>query len=188
MQQNRQNTVAKTISILRDHRGLNDQNIGLGNERAMNQFIAHHTIVFEPEKLKVWVSTSPWALGEFVCYDLNKVFALKGLTKDEEIYDSASVIPADNFLQTQEFKNFERYRQYTRLLSDGKAINTDSMVAVNPDYYHAYVLAGDYWYKKQEWQKALGYYQTALTKVIATKPEAEHIKKQIEACHKKLPS
>ncbi|HEX5153703.1 MAG TPA: C45 family peptidase [Parafilimonas sp.] len=188
MQQNGENTVAKTISILRDHEGLDNKNIGLGNEKTLNQFVAHHTIVFEPEKLKVWVSTSPWALGEFVCYDLNKVFSLKGLTKDEEIYDSASTIPADNFLQTPEFKNFERYRQYTHLLSDGKEINTDSMIAANPDYYHAYVLAGDYWYNKEEWQKALGYYQEALTKVIATKPEEDHIKKQIEVCHKKLPS
>jgi len=49
-------------------------------------------------------------------------------------------------------------------------------------------LAGDYWYKKEQWQKALGYYQTALTKVIATKPEEDHIKKQIAACHKKLSS
>jgi len=87
MQRNGPNTVTKTISILRDHDGLDNKNIGLGNEKTLNQFIAHHTIVFEPEKLKVWISTSPWALGEFVCYDLNKVFSLKGLIKDEEIYD-----------------------------------------------------------------------------------------------------
>lgn len=188
MQQNGRNTVAKTISILRDHEGLNNKNIGLGNEKTLNQFIAHHTIVFEPEKLRVWISTSPWAMGQFVCYDLNKVFALKGLTNDTEIYDSAFNIPADNFLQTQEFKNFERYRHYVQLLSDGKDVNTDSMVAANPEYYHAYVLAGDHCYKKENWKKAMGYYQTALTKVIATKPEEEHIKKQIEACKKKIPS
>ncbi len=186
MQQNGENTVAKTIAVLRDHKGLNNASIGLGNERAMNQFIAHHSIVFEPEKLKVWVSTSPWMLGEFVCYDLNKVFALKGLTADKEIYDSTENIPADNFIQTQQFKNFVQYRHYTQLLSDGKDINVESMIADNPEYYHAYVLAGDYYYKKEQWQKALGYYQAALTKVVTTKPEEDHIKKQIESCKKKL--
>jgi hypothetical protein len=125
-------------------------------------------------------------LGEFVCYDLNKIFALNGLTRDKEIYDSASTIPADSFIQTQQFKNFVQYRHYTQLLSDGKDINVDSMIADNPEYYHAYVLAGDYYYKKEQWQKALGYYQAALTKVVTTKPEEEHIKKQIEACRKKL--
>jgi hypothetical protein len=182
---NGQNTVAKTIAILRDYKGLNNTDIGLGNERTMNQFISHHSIVFEPQQLKVWVSTSPWELGEYVCYDLNKIFALNGLHADKEIYDSAENVPADSFIQTQTFKNFERYRQLTQQLSDGKDVNVDSMVAMNPSYYHAYVLAGDYCYKKEQWAKALRFYEAALTKVVATEPEVEHIKKQIESCKKK---
>jgi tetratricopeptide (TPR) repeat protein len=185
LQENGKNTVAKTISILRDHEGLNNTDIGLGNERAMNQFISHHSIVFEPQQLKVWVSTSPWELGEYVCYDLHTIFSLKGLTTDQEIYDSAATIPADSFIQTQEFKNFEKYRRVSQQLLDGKDVDVDSMVALNPQYYHAYVLAGDYCYKKEEWEKALHYYETALTKVVATAPEEEHIKKQIESCKKK---
>jgi len=186
LQSNGRNTVEKTIAILRDHEGLNNADIGLGNEKALNQFIAHHSIVFEPEKLKVWVSTSPWQLGKFVCYDLNKVFALAGSQKDQEIYDTALTIPADPFMQTQQFKNFLDYRNYAHQISDGKTINTDSMVAKNPNYYNAYVLAGDYCYKKEEYRKALSYYKTALTKVIATKKEQDHIKEQIEACNEKL--
>lgn len=186
LQENGKNTVEKTIAILRDHEGMNDEDIGLGNEKALNQFLAHHSIVFEPEKLKVWISTSPWQLGEFVCYDLNKVFALAGSKKDQEIYDTALNVPADPFIQTQQFKNFIDYRNYAREISDGKSIAADSVVAKNPNYYHAYVLAGDYSYKKEEYQKALGYYKVALTKVIATKKEEDHIKEQIEACNKKL--
>lgn len=186
LQSNGKNTVEKTIAILRDHEGMNNKDIGLGNEKALNQFIAHHSIVFEPEKLKVWISTSPWQLGQFVCYDLNKVFALAGSKKDQEIYDTSLNVPADPFIETQQFKNFIDYRNYAREISEGKTINTDSIVAKNPNYYHAYVLAGDYSYKKQEYQKALNYYKTALTKVIATKKEEDHIKKQIEECNKKL--
>ena len=186
LQTNGKNTVEKTIAILRDHEGLNNADIGLGNEKALNQFIAHHSIVFEPEKLKVWISTSPWQLGQFVCYDLNKVFALAGSKKNQEIYDTALTIPADPFMQTEQFKNFLDYRNYTHQISDGKTINTDSMIAKNPNYYHAYVLAGDYCYKKEEYQKALAYYKTALTKVIATKKEEDHIKEQVEACENKL--
>jgi isopenicillin-N N-acyltransferase-like protein len=188
IEENGKNTVAKTVAILRDHEGMNNANIGLGNEKTLNQFIAHHSIVFEPEKLKVWVSTSPWQLGQFVCYDLTKVFSLRGAAKDEEIYDTALNIPADTFLQTQQFKNFEVYRNYTHRISEGKEINTDSLVASNPNYYQSYVLAGDYSYKKEAWKKALIYYKIALTKVIATKKEEDHIKKQIEECNKKLSS
>jgi len=186
LQSNGKNTVEKTIAILRDREGMNNEDIGLGNEKALNQFIAHHSIVFEPEKLKVWISTSPWQLGQFVCYDLHKVFTLAGSKKDQEIYDTALNVPADPFIETQQFKNFLEYRNYAHEISDGKSITIDSVVSKNPNYYHAYVLAGDYSYKKEEYQKALGYYKIAMTKVIATKKEEDYIKAQIEACNKKL--
>jgi hypothetical protein len=96
------------------------------------------------------------------------------------------MLPADPFIQTTQFKNFLDYRNYAHAISDDKSINADSIIAKNPNYYHAYVLAGDYSYKKEEWQKALSCYKVALTKVIATKKEEDHIKAQIEACNKKL--
>jgi hypothetical protein len=71
------NSVANSIDILRNQLGLGDKNIGLGNERTINQLVAHHSIVFQPEQRLVWVSTGPWQLGKFVCYDLNKVFNYK---------------------------------------------------------------------------------------------------------------
>ena len=66
------NTVRKTVALLRDRKGLNNADIGMGNEKTINQLIAHHSIVFEPKKRLVWVSASPWQLGEFVAYDLKK--------------------------------------------------------------------------------------------------------------------
>ena len=68
----------KRFNILRDRKGLHNADIGMGNEKAINQLIAHHSIVFEPKKLLVWVSTSPWQLGEYVAYDLNKDICFKG--------------------------------------------------------------------------------------------------------------
>ncbi len=60
--------------ILRDQSGLNHADIGMGNEKAINQLIAHHSIIFEPEKRLVWVSNGPWQLGEYTCYDIVKIF------------------------------------------------------------------------------------------------------------------
>src|SRR5690606_9317830 len=89
LQEKEKNTVQNTIRILRDRKGLHNADIGMGNEKALNQLIAHHAVVFEPKKLLVWVSTAPWQLGEFVAYDLNKVFALHGLHENHEVRDSS---------------------------------------------------------------------------------------------------
>jgi isopenicillin-N N-acyltransferase like protein len=183
---NGRNTVQKTINILRNREGLNNENIGLGNEKAINQLIAHHSIVFEPGKLLVWVSTSPWQLGKFVAYDLNKVFSMGGLKKDQEITEAKLTIAADSFLLTRQFKDFESFRNYKQRLTDGEAVNLDSLVASNPDFYRSYELAGDYLLRNKQYQKALNYYQLALTKVIATKKEEEHIREKALKCKEKI--
>ena len=181
---NGKNTVQKTVDILRDTKGLNDANIGLGNEKSINQFAAHHSIVFEPQKLKVWVSTSPWQLGEFVCYDLKKVFAMKGLKKDQEIIESSLTIPPDTFLNTQTYKHFVAYRAIVQRISDNKTVNPDSLIINNPQYYNAYVIAGDYEFKLKQYDKALAYYQQALSRVIATKEEEKSVRQKIIKCKK----
>jgi hypothetical protein len=186
LQEKGKNTVQNTVSILRDRKGLHDANIGMGNEKALNQLIAHHAIVFEPKKLLVWVSTAPWQLGEFVAYDLNKVFALHGLPENREIYDPELTVAADTFLLSRQYKNFEKYREYKHRVAEGKDINTDSLVASNPQFYHAYVLAGDYCFKREQFDRALKYYGLALTKEIATKQEEAYIRRQITDIQKKF--
>ena len=176
---NGRNTVQKTVDILRNRQGINNTDIGMGNEKAINQLIAHHSIVFEPKKLLVWVSTSPWQFGRYMAYDLNKVFALKGMKTDHEIVDSNLTIAADTFLQSNAYNNFVRFRKIKKRIADGQEINADSLVASNPEYYNSYVLAGDYLYNRNETKRALNFYLSALTKVIATKKEEKHVRDQI---------
>ncbi len=179
MEQNGKNSVAKTAAILRDRKGLEDADIGMGNEKALNQFIAHHAVIFDPQKRLVWVSTAPWQLGVFEAYDLNRVFNLD-MNENRVVADSTRTIAADSFLLSPEFNSFERFRTYKKQLAEGEAINPDSLVASNPAFYHSYVLAADYCFKQQQYDKALDYYRQALTKEIATVPEKEYIVKQIE--------
>lgn len=178
------NTVQKTVDILRDRKGMNGRNIGMGNERAINQFIAHHAVVFEPKKKMVWVSTAPWQLGKFVAYNLDSVFAMKGLQYDHEIYDSTQTIAADPFLQTQDYQAFVAFRKIKTDIMDGKEADVKQLISLNPEYYHAYVLAGDYAFKRKQYAAATAYYKGALTKVIATKGEEDHVRKQLEKCAK----
>ena len=184
LEANGKNTVQKTINILRDQKGLHNADIGMGNEKAINQLIAHHSIVFEPQKLLVWVSTSPWQLGKYMAYDLHKVFALKGMKTNQEIADSSLTIAADSFLYTPAYKQFETFRQFKQTIADGGEVNADSLVKTNPLFYNAYVLAGDYLYKHKEFKKALYFYQQALTREIATQKEKDHITDRIKKLSK----
>ena len=185
LNKNGKNTVQKTVDILRDTRGLNNENIGIGNEKSINQFIAQHSIVFEPQKLKVWVSTAPWQCGQFVCYDLKKVFALRGMKKNQEIIDSAYTIAPDTFLKTRAYQNFIAFRNIAKRINNGGNVDPDSLVIDNPNYYNAYVLAGDYSFGRKEYAKARNFYQQALTRVIATKQEEDAIKQKMVKCNKK---
>jgi hypothetical protein len=163
---------------------LHNADIGDGNEKAINQLIAHHSIVFEPKKRIFWVSTSPFQLGEYIAYDLKKIFAMQGLQQDIEIAELNLTIAADSFLMTPAFHRFVSFKKYKERIADGEKINPDSLVASNPQFYHAYVLAGDYTFKHKDYKRAIQFYQLALTKVIATKQEENYIREQIEKATK----
>lgn len=186
IQEQGKNSVQKTAAILRDRKGLHNADIGLGNEKALNQLIAHHAVIFEPRKLLVWVSSSPWQLGEFVAYDLNKIFAMNGMQQNLEIRDSVLTIPADTFLLSKQYLDFEKYRQYKMEIAEGKDINVDSLVNSNPHLYHTYVLAGNYYFVRKQYKAAVPYYEHALTLEVATETEREYIRQQIMAAQKEI--
>ncbi len=179
-------TPEKVAAILRDRRGLHDADIGNGNEKAVNQLLAHHCIIFSPDSLRVWVSTSPWQLGTFVCYDLKKIFGMHGLQRDTAIAETSRTIAPDSFLYTQSYKDFLRFRANKLSLARKGPVDTSVTVHSNPLYYDAYRVAGDYCSSKGWWAAAISYYKTALRHEVATVPEREAIQKKISACEKKM--
>lgn len=186
LKQTPENDVHKTISILRNQQGLGDSQIGLGNEKAINQLIAHHSIVFQPERKLVWVSTDPWQLGKFVCYDLDTVFDLN-MTSNIEVYEKEFEVEADPFLSSAAYRNYVKMAQYRFPFASKEGLNPDSVVYWNPDLYYAHMLAGDYYLDRKNYEKAIHAYETALLKEIATVAEKEHIQKNLETCKRKLP-
>ncbi|RZJ33755.1 MAG: acyl-CoA--6-aminopenicillanic acid acyl-transferase, partial [Chryseobacterium sp.] len=50
LQENPKLNPEKIASILRDQSGLKGERIGFGNEKAINQLLAHHAVIFSPEK------------------------------------------------------------------------------------------------------------------------------------------
>ncbi len=179
------NSVEQTIAILRDQKGLKGSNIGMGNEKAVNQLIAHHSIVFEPQKGLMWISTSPWQLGEYVAYDLNKIFSEPSPKIGADITTVRLKVQPDSFLQTPDFQNFLTFRQLKTDLKAGKEVDLQALITSNPEYYDTYVLAGNAAFSNKDLKAAKGFYQTALTKEIATQGEKTYIENQLKKCDAK---
>lgn len=181
--------------ILRNQQGLHDKNIGLTNEKGINQLIAHHSVIIKPADRLIWISTQPFQLGKYICYDLNKVFVNASAPKEKkEIHEADKTIGEDPFLKTDTyrkylyFKNMKNCLQYSiksafNLSVPASAI--DAFIQSNPESYYTYWIAGDYYKKQNDLQKAIDYYTIALTKEVATGKEAEQIKERIAECSKK---
>jgi hypothetical protein len=176
--------------ILRDQRGQKGLDIGIGNEKALNQLICHHSIIFQPEKLKFWVSTGPYQLGEFVCYDLNKVFAeAHNLDTNHEIYEADLTIPADTFLQTEAWKGFLHYRdckaEIKKAINEKEAIENESafeagMINADRQYWETYFWLGCYHKSRKNNAKAIAYFRIALSKEVNDQSEVADMEKELK--------
>lgn len=176
---------AKAAGILRNYKGKENANLGLANEMVVNQFIAHHSVIFKPEQRIMWVSTSPWQCGKYVAYDLNKIFG-DSLDFSREIYSEQLTIPADTFLQQPEYKQLLTYKALTPVIrkktNHKEKINQDTLQhyqAANPMMFYTYEILGDYHAALGEHSEAQKYWKEALTHPIPKQGERQRIEKKI---------
>lgn len=193
VQENKKLTPEKMAALLRDKSGLKDEKIGYGNEKAINQLLAHHAVIFSPEKRLVWVSSNPYQLGEFVCYDLNTIFSENKL-KNGEFAVSALNIPKDPFVNSADFKNYEAYKKLSSTIEEAidhkKESLTDDFIrqyqSLNPDLWQVYEQAGRYYFNRKEYQKAKAEFEKALTKEITTLPDQKKAENYLKKTENKL--
>jgi predicted choloylglycine hydrolase len=177
--------VNRTAEILRDMNGLHDKAIGYGNEKAMNQLISHHSVIFEPAKNLMWVSTSPYQLGRYLAYNTT-LFGQDSESSTQSI-DSLQ-IAASAFLQTKEFEQAMHFKKLkaqiqTALFKGTPLKNIDQIereiILSNPRYYMSYMLIGDYFYQQGNFAKAKHYYQESLKYEIENQSNQEQIVNRI---------
>jgi hypothetical protein len=181
--------------ILRNKEGLNNLPLGYGNEKALNQLMAHHAIIFKPKERLVWISSNPYQLGEFVCYDLNKVFENRS-AKDSiiSLQEENLNISKDAFLETTQYEDYEKFRIEDRkmdaFLENKKDLPIDfakKYQSLNPDYWVVYYKIGLYFYHRKSYQLAQEQLEKALTKEITTLPKKEEIQKYLKKIKRKVP-
>ncbi len=182
----------KMASILRNTSGLKDEKIGYGNEKALNQLLAHHAVIFSPQKKLVWVSSNPYQLGEFVCYNLNEIFS--GKRPKPNVFSTPELnIARDPFADSPDFKKYEEYKKVSAAVNnaiDNKEALTDEFLghyqSLNPDFWKVYDLAGKYYFSRKDYSKAKTEFEKALTKEITTVPDKKETEKYLKKTVNKL--
>lgn len=182
----------KIATLLRDRSGLKEKVIGNGNEKALNQLLAHHAVIFSPQKKLVWVSSNPYQLGEFVCYDLNKIFS-ENRPKSGSLSSPEKNIVRDAFAESQQFKNYLEYRKLNDVISAATESKTESLsdyflenyIQLNPEFWYVYYKVGKYYFEKKQYYLAQKYFEIALIKEVTTVPDKENLEKLLEKCERK---
>ncbi|WP_419511126.1 C45 family autoproteolytic acyltransferase/hydolase [Alistipes sp.] len=179
--------VPEAVAMLRDQRGAGGIDIGVGNDCSVNQSIAHHSVVFRPGELKMWVSTAPWQGGAYVCYDLGAV--MRNPDPAAELYDKAQEIPADTAYLTHDYPRLMAYREYGSRLREamekGEAADErlpEAFARTNPGNFHTWKLLGEYYLARGDKARAAQSFDRASEAAVPRADEREAIEKLKSEC------
>lgn len=205
LEQNNPVNPTNAAAMLRDQKGLGGAELGMGNPKAINQLLAHHAVIFQPEKRRMWVSANPFQLGEFVCYDLNEVFGSerkwkmeKSLGEDvnrgyEGLYAQQWNIPADPFLESDAYRQFLTFKRGKHAVFDflvfgrGRDFNfleETGFVESNPKSYVTHQLIGELYMNRGELEMAASHFERALELEVASEAERQWLRNKIDECGK----
>lgn len=175
------------LDVLRDQYAMNNDSLGMGNPRAINQLQAHHSVIILPESQQFYISTTDFQLGKFIGYDLQKSFAKKFAI-------ASDTLPASAFLATAGYQKYKLFRKIKKEISDYLLFDTKLSMSenevnrfrtLNNESYVTHTLLGKYYLKKGNKKKAKECFVNALTKKVASKQEEDEIKELIKACQRK---
>ena len=176
--------VNKAAFILREQYGLQEDTLGMGNPRAINQLISHHSVVIQPEDLLFYASTHDFQLGTYLAYDLNQVFKDKSTTISKQI-------PEDPFIHSNQYQLFKEFKviknKISAFLIFGNDLNlsdkdVEHFISTNGELFVTYELLGKYFMKKGNLQKAKSFFEIALTKKVASLAIEQELRELIKEC------
>ncbi|MCO5261145.1 MAG: C45 family autoproteolytic acyltransferase/hydrolase [Crocinitomicaceae bacterium] len=179
-------TPADVAQILRNQKAANNDTLGIGNPRAINQLLAHHSVVMLPVERMFYISTNDFQLGRYMGYDLTTTFKIK----DGIITDT---IPADPFLNSPQYKGFLAFKDTKHAISQYLMFNKSlelsqqtiqQFIAENSESYVTYEMLGKYFMKKGDNQTAKDYFKLALTKRTASNDVSKELEELIKKCSK----
>jgi predicted choloylglycine hydrolase len=164
-------TPRNMVAFLRDKKGKNGIDIGLGNANSINPLIAHHSIVLHPDSKTLWISTSPYQEGAFLAYNLNKFFDEAVNPKTNGLSIEELFIPANHDFINDKMDNYNFYKYSINTPVQSFNRDIELFINSNPEHYRTYEYLGDYYAYNKIADKAREYYLLSLQKVIPNENE-----------------
>lgn len=187
VQSEKQITPLKAASFLRDQYGFNKDTLGMGNPRAINQLLAHHSVVIQPSHSLLFVSTKPYQLGKYIGLNVEKSVMQRKLVYDDEIEN-------DQFLYSHQYTQFAYFKaikqEIQKYLWGKNSLELTEedialFIASNSESYMTYEVLGNYFWHKEQFKRAGEFYSQALTKNVVSKEAESALKKRVEESKKK---
>ncbi len=178
------------IAILSETKGLEDKDIGLGNQKSINQLIGHHAIIFKPAQQLFWISNYPNQISGMQAFHLQELLAKK-IDDDTDLDIDSLRLGARALYTSRRYADFQVYLEIKEKL--GKAIyfgkeyeltqeTEDAFLRSNAESYIPYMTLGQYYLKKEDKVKAESYFKMALDKEVSSPNERTKIKSFIHEC------
>ncbi|WP_339864405.1 C45 family peptidase [uncultured Algoriphagus sp.] len=178
-------SVENTLRYIRDQKGVNNQELGAGNPMAINQLLAHHSVIFEPLKGIAYISAAPFQENVFNAYDVNSIKNLGTFDPKNSPEIDSLRLAQDSFYNSQGFSNYGEYKLLRAEFKENPKQKIDEngfpekWITTNPEYYELYLLLADFYFEQDDFAKAKKYYQQAQSKAIPYLGISTHISENL---------
>ena len=101
-------------------------------------------------------------MGAYLAYDLDDIFSMSAPPEKNTPMDIVDrEIPADTFLRKKAYLDFLTYKRLTdsinnQIITKGEVSDDliHKMISSDSDYFNAYMTAGDYYFYREDYEKA----------------------------------
>ncbi|KIG13382.1 hypothetical protein DB30_08149 [Enhygromyxa salina] len=176
-------TPADAVAILRDRRGLDNVELGLGNRNALENLHTMQSVVVDATSMVLWVAEGPSTLGRYRAFDLRYLLSRQG-SRPAALAD----FPADRLLYSEEYRDYQEALEgldYARELlsldrpSEALAAARVSL-ALAPDIGELHRLLGDIERELDHAEQAKIHYRRYLELIPGRQRDQERVKGIIE--------
>ncbi|MBC8072311.1 MAG: hypothetical protein IAG13_28575 [Deltaproteobacteria bacterium] len=169
---------ARVVSILRDRRGIDHAELGLGNPNALENLRIAQAVVLDATAMVLWVCEGPSALGRFKAFDLSRLLGREDL-RAAPLED----LPADPLLYSEEYRDWleaiEAIDHARGLLNRGHPeralISAQVAHALAPDVGELHRLLGDIERELGHGEDAIVHYRRYLELVPGRRREQNRV-------------